>query len=192
VPHRARPEHKKAHPLHVTLRASRRLPNFRKDLVFHEIRRALGRTAREWFRVVHYSVQQDHLHLLVEADDKSALSRGLMSVAIRIARAVNRVLGRTGKVWGDRFHSRELPSPREVRRALVYVIMNAKKHILGAPSFDPCSSAASFTGWTFPPSQALPRVNDGSVTQPAKTWLLRTGWKRHGLIGPAERPHAKL
>jgi len=131
VPHAVRPEHKKTNPVHATLRASRRLPNLRQQIIFSEIRRALGRTARVWFRVVHFSVQADHLHLLVEANDKRALSRGLMGLAIRVARAVNRVLGRTGNVWSDRFHSRALASPREVRNAIVYVLMNAKKHIAG-------------------------------------------------------------
>ena len=125
VPHRARPDHKKTHPVHVTLRASPRLPSFRREVLFREIRHALGRTARAWFRLVHFSVQKDHLHLLVEADDKSSLSRGVRGLTIRLARAVNRVLGRTGRVWDDRFHSRALPSPREVRNALVYVSASA-------------------------------------------------------------------
>src|ERR1051325_6195856 len=68
VVHAARPEHRKAHPVHVTLRASRRLPSLRGEVAFLEIRRALGRTARAWFRLVHFSVQADHLHLLVEAE----------------------------------------------------------------------------------------------------------------------------
>src|SRR5262245_46918243 len=76
VPHRARPEHKKNRPVHVTMRASRRPPSLRKGLVFGELRRSLGRTARSWFRIVYYSVQADHIHLLVEADDKTSLSRG--------------------------------------------------------------------------------------------------------------------
>jgi REP element-mobilizing transposase RayT len=181
----------------VTLRSCRRLPSFRKELAVREIRRALGRTARAWFRVVHFSVQQDHLHLLVEADDKSSLSRGLMGLAIRLARAVNRVFRRSGKVWDDRFHARALPSPREVRHALVYVIMNAKKHLPGAPRLDPCSSAASFTGWKLPPSQAPPSERpfedpaNEPVTRPAETWLLRTGWKKYGLIAPTEQPRAE-
>jgi hypothetical protein len=155
-------------------------------------RRAIGRTARAWFRVVHFSVQSDHLHLLVEADDKSSLSRGLMGLAIRLARAINRVLGRAGRVWDDRFHSRALESPREVRNATVYVLMNAKKHILGAPDVDPCSSAARFTGWKRPPAHA-PRDDCGEpATQAPRTWLLGTGWRKHGLVAPTEQPRAKL
>jgi REP-associated tyrosine transposase len=192
VPHSARPEHKKGHPVHVTLRASRRLPSLRREVVFLEIRRALGRTARSWFRLVHFSVQSDHLHLLVEAADKSSLSRGLMGLSIRVARAVNRALERTGRVWDDRFHARALTSPREVRHAVVYVLMNAKKHIPAAPSLDPCSSARSFTDWKTPPALAPPSNCLAPVTQAPETWLLRAGWKKHGLIAPSERPRKQL
>jgi hypothetical protein len=116
---------------------------------------------------VHFSVQADHLHLLIEADDKSSLSRGLMGLAIRVARAVNRALRRQGRVWADRFHSRALTSPREVRNAIVYVLMNAKKHVDAAPNLDPCSSAAWFTDWTAPLAQGPPG-HDESVTHRPK------------------------
>ena len=98
VPHRARPTHKKAHPVHVTLRAARDLPNLREQTLFGEIRRAFGCTARSWFRVVHFSVQADHVHLLVEADDKGSLSQKLRGMTIRLTRAVNRTLRRNGRV----------------------------------------------------------------------------------------------
>jgi REP-associated tyrosine transposase len=156
--------------------------------MFVEIRTAFGRTARAWFRVVHFSVQEDHLHLLVEADDKRSLSRGLMGLVIRVARAINRVLRRGGHVWEDRFHARALTSPREVRHAIVYVLMNAKKHLADIPSIDPRPSAASFEGWIVPRAQAPPRDRDESVTEAPQTWLLRTGWKKHGLVAPNERP----
>jgi hypothetical protein len=161
----------------------------RRQLVFLEIRKAFGRTARSWFRIVHFSVQADQVHLLVEASDKIALSRGLMGVTIRLARAVNRSLRRSGRVFGDRYHARALRTPREVRHGLVYVIMNWKKHVDRARDFDPCSSAWSFAGWKTPPSAGPPEeVPVGPVTERPSTWLLRTGWKRHGLIDARERP----
>src|SRR5438045_2210350 len=123
VPHRARQEHKAQHPVHVTLRAGRRLPSLREQVIFFEMRSALRRTARSWFRVVHFSVQANHVHLLVESDDKLSLSRGVMGVAIRMARAVNRVLERHGNVWSERYHSRALKTPRETRNGIVYVLV---------------------------------------------------------------------
>jgi hypothetical protein len=88
-------------------------------------------------------------------------------------------------VWGDRYHARALGTPREVRNAIVYVLMNAKKHRRGAVGLDPCSSAWWFDGWKTPLQTGPP---DRPVVELAKTWLLKTGWKRHGLIGRDERP----
>ena len=181
--------HKGRNPLHVTLRAGRGLPSLREQVIFFEMRSALARTARRWFRVVHFSVQANHVHLLVEADDKASLSRGMMGVAIRMARAVNRVLERHGNVWSERYHSRALKTPREVRNGIVYVLMNRHKHASRPMGLDPCSSASQFDGWKMPPSRAPPpeSIERNPVERPT-TWLLRLGWKRHGLIGPDERP----
>ena len=166
----------------------RRLVSLRKQVLFLEVKRALSRTARTWFRVVHFSVQADHVHLLVEADDKSCLARGLMGAEIRIARAVNRALSRRGPLWGDRYHARPLRTPREVRHALVYVLMNWKKHLPSATGFDPCSTARWFKDWKVPLDEP-PEI--GPVEAP-ETWLLRVGWKRHGLIAERESPKATL
>jgi REP element-mobilizing transposase RayT len=188
VPHRARPLHNERHPVHVTLRAVSRLPSLRAQRVFVALRRALPRTARSWFRVVHYSVQGDHVHLLVEAADKAALSRGVVGLSVRFARAVNRVVRRRGQVWGDRHHMRALRTPREVRYAMVYVIMNWRKHDPRAKGLDPCSSAAMFDGWKTPPSSGPPSFEHDSPASPPTTWLARVGWKRHGLVALHERP----
>jgi len=67
-------------------------------------------------------VQVNHVHVLVEADGSTALARGVQGLSIRLAKAINRVLGRRGRVWADRFHARALRTPREVRNGLVYVI----------------------------------------------------------------------
>lgn len=170
--------------MHLTLRAGRGLPSLRSDRLFSRIRsvlRAAGES-RTRLRVVHFSVQADHLHLVVEAPDRAALVRGAKGLAVRLSRAINRTLGRTGRVWGDRYHVAELESPRQVRRALVYVLMNFKKHIRGSRGLDPRSSAASFDGWAAPL-----RPEHGELATP-RTWLLSRGWRRHGLISIDEAP----
>jgi hypothetical protein len=136
-------------------------------------------------RFVHYSVQADHVHLLVEATDKVSLSRGLMGATVRLARTVNRILARRGTVWSSRYHARGLRTPREVRNAIVYVLMNAKKHMPNVVDIDPCSSAWWFTDWLVQPAIGPPA---GTAPALPQTWLLRTGRKRHGLIGVEERP----
>src|SRR5262245_18004846 len=90
VPHEKRPPHHRRYPLHVTLRRRRGLPSMRAQQIFVPLCRTFEKTARSWFRVVHFSVQRDHLHLLVEADDNVALARGMTGLAVRLARAYNR------------------------------------------------------------------------------------------------------
>jgi putative transposase len=149
------------------------------------VRRALSAAARAEFRIVEYSVQDDHVHLIAEADDRRALSSGIRGLAIRLARAVNRTLGRRGRVWGDRYHARALRAPRAVRHALVYVLMNFKKHRAVGTELDPCSSAPWFAGWRASPEALASGPRPVAL---ARTWLARVGWRRHGLIDPSERP----
>ena len=160
--------------------------------MFPAVRASLAAASKPAFRLVQFSVQADHLHLLVESSDKRSLALGLRGLAIRVARAVNRTLGRPGKVWGDRYHARALEKPREVRNALVYVLMNFRKHLRHQPrGLDPCSSAAWFDGFRDVQAAQLPRAPDRPETSPvavSRTWLASLGWRRHGLIGVHERP----
>ena len=158
---------------------------------------ALRRSLREacergHFRVAQFSIQRDHLHLLVEATGKPALGRGMKSISSRVARAVHRVFHRTGRVLLGRYHVRALRTPREVRNALAYVLLNARKHWrqrTGTPppvKLDEASSAGWFDGW----SLRLQRSSSGEPPPVAAphTWLLRVGWRRHGLLDSSEVP----
>src|SRR5262249_7060122 len=147
-----------------------------------------------------FSVQSDHIHLIVEASDERALSSGMRSVAIRIARSVNRLLMRRGRFWADRWHGRALTSPRQVRNALVYVLANFRKHATGriASGIDAFSSALRFDGWRLAPRRELPRAGPSFHATMARwvhvceseTWLGRTGWRRAGLVNTDEAPRS--
>jgi REP element-mobilizing transposase RayT len=186
VPHCPRPVHSSREPVHVTLRAVRGLPSLRSEQIFPTIRRGLSAAAAAAFRVVHFSVQENHVHLLVEADGTHALGRGMQGLAIRLAKAINRRLGRTGRVWSDRYHARALRTPREVRHGLVYVLLNGRKHGVSGPGIDPCSSGRWFDGWRDRIQAPWERP---PITSP-RTWLLRVGWRRSGLIGIDQAPAA--
>src|SRR5258705_7520439 len=108
VPHPPRERHDRHCPAHVTLRATSGVPSLRSGRLFIATRSALAAASTPRFRVLHYSVPADHLHLVVEADGPTAFERGARGLAIRVAKAVNRVLGRRGRVWGDRYHARLL------------------------------------------------------------------------------------
>ena len=186
VPHRRRALHDGRHPTHVTLRAVRGLPSLRAPDLFGVLHRALAHASRERFRVVHFSVQSNHVHLLVEAEGTGPLGRGMQGLGIRLAKAINRRLGRKGRIWADRYHGRPLRTPREVRHGLVYVLLNGRKHGVSGRGGDPCSSGAWFDGW-------LDRIQapvGPAPVEPPRTWLLRHGWRRSGLIDADEGPAA--
>jgi REP element-mobilizing transposase RayT len=193
VPHLARPSHYHGHPVHVTLRAVESVQGLRDCPVNPAVEDALRRASHDGFRVVHYTVQDNHLHLIIEAADRGALSRGLQGLAIRCARAINRALGRRGRVWAERYHARPLRTPSEVRRGLVYVLQNWRKAVTGADRLDPQSSARWFDGWRGPrPAWSRPFPEEVAVVRAARTWLMTTGWKRLGLIDFKERPRGSL
>jgi REP element-mobilizing transposase RayT len=171
----------------VTLRATDGLPSLREDVPFEAIKRALSAASKPAFRLLHFSVQRDHIHLLVEADTSVALSRGIQGLAIRAAKAINRALRRHGRVWASRFHVRDLQTPREVRHALLYVLNNLKKHVPTARGLDPCSSSAWFWGWKRPVAQSP----GASPVAAPRTWLARVGWQRHGRLDLDEPPRAR-
>ena len=171
----------------MTLRASRGAVSLRTPAVFRAIRSALARPSSAELRVVHFSVQTDHIHLITEAGDGRSLTSGMRGLTTRLALAVNHALGRRGQVWSDRYHARALTKPRAVRTALVYVLANVRKHMRVAFGLDPCSSASSFDGY----ADRSPDLPPSSATLPApRTWLLRTGWRRHGLLSTHEAPAA--
>jgi REP element-mobilizing transposase RayT len=184
------------------VRIRRGIPSLRGGRFVRAFKRSLSACCiRPGFRVVHYSIQHNHLHLLIEAQGKGALGRGMKSLSARIGRCVNRVFERAGPVLDGRYHHRVLKTPREVRRALAYVLLNFRHHFYQRHRkppprvrLDPASSAAWFNGWKPPhPPPSSPASTPSSPPQEIaspRTWLLRKGWRRHHLLDPAEVPGA--
>jgi putative transposase len=175
--------------VHATLRALPGAGSLRDCPGWNALEAAIAAASRPAFRVCHFSVQHDHVHLIVEASDRDALVSGLRGFSVRAARALNAALDRRGRMWADRYHLRALRTPREVRAALVYVLHNWKKTAPGAERLDSCSSARWFDGWKPPvPVWAQPPEGERPPVRAPRTWLLATGWRRHGLIGVEEKP----
>ncbi len=199
VPHVARPSHQARHPVHITLRSGFR--SLRSQYVFPTVRQAIAAVQRRHrfkFRVVHFSVQFDHLHLIVEGEDRAALLAGVRGLSISVARRVNRLTFRKGALWSDRWHGRALATPRAVRHAIVYVLGNARKHGCDeGRSIDACSSAPYFDG--FAELKGLTAIEHGfgcpsgcwptapPVAQP-RSWLLARGWRKAGRISMQDAP----
>ena len=193
-PHRRRPELSPKHPVHVTMRIDRNRPELRNRKIYARVRRVLeGFLGRVDFRVVHISIQNNHLHIVVEAADRKALSRNMKSFAIRMQRALADCYG--AKLFTHRYHAVQITNARQARCTLAYVLNNWRRHRLdrddrgrqSSAKLDEFSSAISFTGWRGP-SFATPAGYNPLPVSPPSTWLLRSGWRDYGLIDPFEMP----
>ena len=191
--HAKRPELSFKHPVHVMLRTLTSVPRLRQRAAYEVIRAALVHFVDgEGFRVVHISIQRNHLHLIVEAANKDALRRGMQRFAIRAARAINAAFEREGKVFAFRYQAKQIKSADYARNALSYVLNNWRRHAqdrytgeMSMP-FDRFSSASAFTGWAMR-GRWTPSDDDFPVSPP-RTDLLRSAWQWHGLIDPFEVP----
>jgi REP element-mobilizing transposase RayT len=139
--HLARPQFARRFPQHVTIRMLPSVWNLRSRRCFGALQRAMwmGSAKKFGFRLVHYAVMGNHIHLLVEAKGKEALSRAMQGLNIRIAKALNRVMGRHGQVLSDHYNAKILSSPSQTLRARAYLLRNAEKHY-GWRGLDPFAS----------------------------------------------------
>ena len=195
VAHRQRPLLTGRHPVHVTLRVGRDVPNLRRlaflDILMNALRAGNSRLG---FRLCHFVVMGNHLHLIVEADDAGALARGMQGLCIRLARRINKATDRSGRFFADRYHAHVLRTPTEVHRALAYVLLNQRRHAAERGTrlpegIDAFSSAAWFDGWHTPPRGAARlTTRHPPPVVPATVWLLTTGWRKVGAISPRWGP----
>lgn len=187
----ARPVFPSSKPLLVTMRLRAGLPSLRRRREFAVLLDAFAKARERFgFRLVHHSVQSNHVHLICEAEDRRALARGMQGLMIRVAKRVNRLWKRKGSVFSDRYHARVLGTPTEMRNALIYVLHNVKKHRRSAArALDEYASTRMFDGWRERVRAATEAVRR-SVAR-AQTWLVREGWSRAGEISVHHRPAAE-
>ena len=182
------------HPVHVTLRIKRYLPRLRQRCVYEAIRRVLARyIANADFRAVHVSIQNNHLHLIVEAANKRELTRGMQSFAINAARAINSAWQRRGKIFQFRYAAKQITTAAYARNAIAYVLNNWRRHDEDLRSeskavLDEYSSAVSFTGWAGNKRYRPPPGYEPLPVSEPTTHLMMSNWQRFGLIDPFERP----
>lgn len=215
VPHKSRPEVKARFSRHAVLKAVPAIGNLRKRHLYAALRLATIAVAlRELayddvngaFRIIHISIQKTHIHMIVEADNKLAMSRGMQSFTISAAKHINRAYSekmklaerRRGPVFADRYHQEIIETPRQARNALSYVLNNWRKHREDRESFaqgwtvDPFSTGLNFMGWRERADEVVHwrgrETYDPLVVYFPKTWLLSEGWRKAGTISFYEVP----
>jgi REP element-mobilizing transposase RayT len=170
VSHLAREKFKKK-PVHITLKVRHAIGDLRTDRRFARIQRAFFAACDHLdMRILQFSVQGNHIHLVVEARDHKALGKAMQGLCIRLAKNINRISGRDGTVFADRYHAHVLKTPAEVRNTVHYVLYDKQKHrpATKAWDLDEYSSASGDACWF---------VGDGGeaamvIVEP-RTWL---GW----------------
>ena len=203
--HKRRPAIRPDQPLHVVLRVVAQVGNMRRRSLYKAMRDAtITAGLRERFRIVHISLQRNHVHMLVEASNKLALARGMQGFQISAARHINTALGvdryrrRRGPVFADRYHLEVITSPTQAHRTLSYVLNNWRKHredrqgLASTWLVDPFSSGFSFPDWKEMENSAVMwkclATYDPLVVRRPESWLLRAGWMLHGAISAREVP----
>ena len=198
--HEVRPPVKSRLPEHVVCRVEDDVRTLRTRQIYQAVRKALVTTfARDGFHIVHVSIQDSHLHLLIEAAERMILARGMQSFQIAAAKYINAAVSkqrgerRRGRVFRDRYFRQTIGNRRQARHALAYVLNNWRKHKESRLWFarewrvDPFSTATSFDGWRHE-VPAFPASYEPLPVWKAQSWLLREGWKIYGLIPTNEIP----
>lgn len=197
VNHMKRPKIELKTPLHITLRLKERLPSIRNKGLFKEFKESVRRAKAQGLYVIHFAVQANHIHLFCEGESNKAVALGMRALAGRFAKIVRSYFsGRggegAGSVFKGRYHLHILKTPREVRNALEYVLLNLSKHQKFIEYIDDFSSGKSFKGWRkllgkryrslikfdsdFWGGKGMGDLPD--VLSPPRSWLAQIGWMK--------------
>jgi REP element-mobilizing transposase RayT len=199
VPHGPRDALTRHTPVHVTLRVVPEVGKLRRLECYRALRLAMAKMFErlDSFRICHASIQSDHVHLIIEAEDRDALTRGMTSFQVSAARKLNAVLGRRpgvprrGSVFSDRYQDEPLTSPAQVKNALGHVLNNWRRHGEDRGShlaLDPFATGGTFDGFA---EHREPLWHPGDEPLPVAfptSWLLSTGWRQHGLLSTRQVP----
>lgn len=151
VLHRTRETFDRTLPALVTLRMAKSVYNLRSQRSFNVLKRALsGGKDRFGTRIIHFSVQGNHIHLIVETPGKDSLFRAMKGLGVRVARKMNGMMGRRGRVIGDRYHAGLLRSHRQAVRAVHYVRENHRKHFAKKDDWRTGTTIDDFSSWAKP------------------------------------------
>ncbi|HUQ01424.1 MAG TPA: transposase [Kofleriaceae bacterium] len=181
----------------MSLRTHKAVGRLRRRDAYVAIRGAIATCIARWgFRIVHVSIQAHHIHLLVEANGKCELANGLRAFMISAAKRLNKLCGRKGVVFTQRYHAVAIVAKRQARAALAYVLNNWRRHredLVGTAqrqaSVDPYSTGVLFDGWDMPFEKfEYPAWYEPMSVYAPRSWLLTIGWRAHPRIGVREVP----
>ncbi len=191
--HTARPVISCKTPLHINIKLHKNLPNMRTKKLFKVVKRAIHRAQIRGFRINQFAILKNHIHLIVEANDNKEMGKAMQALTISLAKSINGMCKRKGKVFVDRYHLHILKTPNEVKQALIYLFKNAARHYRLKNIFDPYSSLVVFNhreklldlhGFLVPKflssfNQICDHFDEiAKMIDPPRSWLLKFGWMK--------------
>lgn len=173
-------------PVHLTLRLRDGLTGLRSEKFLAQFRKAAVGATKKGLRILHYSLQTNHFHILAEADNNQILANAMKSLVTCLAIWLKKMWRRKGSIFSERFHSRILRTPTEVKRVLRYILLNYARHAGVSARIDYYSSGHAFSKWQEllneltdlireQVAQEVDPDNSRGLSQP-ESWLASVGW----------------
>ncbi len=123
VAHRTREKVSDRTPMHINFKYRTQI---KTKFCLRLLKRAILNARRHGLRVNHYSLQSNHIHLIVEAETNQILTKGMRSLTVTFAKGLQQ-----GKIQVERYHLHVLRAVREIKNAILYVLFNQQKHEKG-------------------------------------------------------------
>ncbi len=140
IRHTNRPHIKKPASLHLTIKVKKKKAEIKNKSVLKILKRAILNARKQGLRVIHFSLEYDHVHLLIEADNNLILGKGMQAFGVTLSKAINRLKKLKGGVYKHRYHFRQISSTRELKIVMNYIFTNGLKHGTAKSILNPFNS----------------------------------------------------
>jgi hypothetical protein len=126
-------------PLHLTIKLIR--ADIQNKAILKALRHAIFRARLQGLRVIHYSLEHDHIHLYAESSDNKILGKAMKALGGSLVKRINKHFLSKGRCYKTRYHLRILRSATEVKNVINYILKNGIKHRRTKSVIDPYNSA---------------------------------------------------
>lgn len=140
IRHTKRPDLTRPSSLHLTVKIEKSKANLKNKNVLAILKKAIFNARRQGLKVIHYSLEYDHIHLIIEADNNRTLGKGMQAFGVTLAKAINRMRKVKGQVYKHRYHFRQITSSRQLKNVMTYIFNNGVKHKTSATALSPFNS----------------------------------------------------
>jgi REP element-mobilizing transposase RayT len=140
IRHRSRMKINKPTSFHLTIKVRENKADIQSKKLLKALHHAIGRARLKNLKVVHYTLEYNHVHLLVETNDHRILHAGMQALGISFSKAINKLKSYKGSVYKHRYHQRRIGSARELKNVLLYIFNNGRKHKRTTRRIDPFNS----------------------------------------------------